>query len=715
MVLRGDDEIDSLLSIMGGGGDSCASPSAAGGSRQSDLKKGKTKKSKKNRRISAPLVKSNTDSFVKSRLYQNCFRWPQSKNGRRLLTLGLGLAHECNGYTAQTEVGTYGTAHCSQCGRVSSTHELCISVEGETYNDNEHIPYIIMASVFVATRNARCVLGEYHAPKTSASRDNTTQLLPPTNSTQTKSSLISRKLELFQGRVLAEMRKLEKTNATSGMPKIHDLMNMKEKAQSMVKAVTAYSTAITASKSDIDLTNHRLEAISFCDLLYYRCYYTCIINWNSASNAGKEVDLVPLIPHPPTYFSCAGLAWDVLEAGRKALAIFVGTSPQNSADGMHDNEFAAPLDESTKTMLMNSWGLKSTLAKQDSAARNDNALLSLWQSRFIETIRHVWATGYSRAVSFNILGAASSQELHREMKKTDVTELPHKETVAISQSLSMWRDVIRDYPANFYAYACPTKRSLELIISQLKNTSGIEAGAGTGYWSALINSKANLVIPYDIAPPSQTTPNSYHGEIPSFTDVKAVNSFDKTVTKTLHASSPVLLLCYPPPASDMALTTLSTHMQQGGHTVIHIGEWQGLTGDSMFEDILTNNFDCVEHELLPLWGTDVTYLTIWRQKSQQKGKEHELHSPAFGYCSSQPCPNAAKRRCRFARCLQYCSQLCVDKHASERKAYLALHMVHLSSKGDLKFDCDHHFVDLQTESVQERPKKKHKKKKNKHA
>ncbi|KAL7511553.1 hypothetical protein ACHAXN_009668 [Cyclotella atomus] len=710
MALRGDHEIDALLSIMGGG-DSAAAPSASD-PEISDFskapKKSKTKKSKKSSRCD-PHMKSNTHSFVESRLYQNCFRWPQSKNGRRLLLLGTGLADECKGYTAHTEVGSYGTAHCSQCGKVSSTHELCISIEGEKYKDNEHMPYIIMASVFVAARNARCLLGEYYAPKTSASKDNKT-LLPPTNSTQGMASLIARKLELFQGRVLTEMRKLESRNATFGIPSSNDLRSMKEKAQSMVKAVSAYISAIAASKSDIDLTNRRLEAISSCDLLYYRCYYTCITIWNNASNAGKKVDLVPLIPHPPTYFSCAGLAWDVLEAGSKALAVFLGTSSQSAADGMHDNECAAPIDESTKIMLMDNWGLKARLATQDSAAGNDNVLLCLWQSRFIETIRHVWATGYSRAVSVDILGVGSFETLHKEMKESDVTELPHNETVAISQSVSIWRDAIRDYPANFYAYACPTKSSIELITSHVKNASGIEAGAGTGYWSALVNSKTKLVIPYDIAPPSQTTPNSYHGEIPSFTDVKALNSFDKIETKSFHDSAPVLLLCYPPPGSDMAFAALSTHLQQGGNTIIHLGEWKGLTGNSMFEDALTDNFDCVEHQLLPLWGTDATYLTIWKRKSNNKSTEQELHSSAFGYCSSQKCTNAAERRCRFARCLQYCSQSCFDKHASERKAYLALHMVHISSEEDLEFDCDRHFVDLQTEEVAtERPKKKRKK------
>ena len=78
-----------------------------------------------------------------------------------------------------------------------------------------------------------------------------------------------------------------------------------------------------------------------------------------------------------------------------------------------------------------------------------------------------------------------------------------------------------------------------------------------------------------------------------------------------------LLLCYPPPGCDMAHKTLTTHIKRGGHIVIHIGEWQGLTGDANFEALLSEHFYCNEDDVLqlPLWGTDATYLTIWRRKA----------------------------------------------------------------------------------------------------
>ena len=694
MSLRGDDEIDSLLALMGGGED--AMPSSQGvaiDSRQSEEPtKRKKKKAKKDKR--SKTVKSSRDLFLESRLDRNCSRWPQSRGGKRLLTLGSGLAHSCTGYITPEDADGYGSVKCSACGKSSSAHELCISIDDQQCKDTKQTDLITLVSIFVAARNVRCILGEYYASivKTSASKVKAT-LLSPSKSIQSSPSLISTRLDMFQGRVFSELRKL-------CVPNNSDLAILKEKSQSMMKAVHGYKNAIATNGSGIHAINFRLEAMASCDMLYYRCYYTCITTLNSEN--GETVDMMLLIPHPPTYFSCPGLAWDVLESGNEALNIFLEGSDQGAS--MRDT----PLDKKTKSMLMNSWDLKSRLDKTGVASVN-NPLLSLWQSRFVETLRHIWATGYSARVTPGALDPPDTKTVDRASVQQDVMELPQNNTIAISSSVALWRDSIRDYPANFYSYACPTKHSLEVITSCMKKKAGIEAGAGTGYWSALINAKESIVMPYDIAPPSKATPNSYHGEIPSFTNVKNANSFDQSKMKSFHESASTLLLCYPPPASDMALSSLSTHMQHGGKTVVHVGEWQGLTGNAAFEHMLTENFICVHHELLPLWGTDATYLTIWKDKNEVKEKTE--HSAAFGYCSAQLCCNAAERRCKFARCLQYCSQTCYERHASSRRSYLALHMVQLPSDEDIGFNNDNHFAQLLSEESQQRPKKKRKKNK----
>jgi hypothetical protein len=334
----------------------------------------------------------------------------------------------------------------------------------------------------------------------------------------------------------------------------------------------------------------------------------------------------------------------------------------------------------------------------------------------MESLRHLWATGYSLAIAPLALQANISTSKNDTNSK-ESNQLEQNETIALSSSVSIWRDSIRDYPANFYAYACPTDRSLDVILSHLKslpkNSVAVEAGAGTGYWSALINSVSDSkslspVVPYDIAPPSELSSNDYHGLIPTFTEVKRADSLEQTGGNSSDRSTPTLILCYPPPASNMALKALSTHIQNGGQTLMHVGEWQGLTGNDSFEQLLTQNFYCNESELLPCWGTDATYLTIWKRKMQQSVPE--FFSPAFGYCSSQPCSNLAKRRCKFARCLQYCSLSCFQKDYASRRAYLAMHLMQLSVNSDVDFDCEDHFIEIQSgEGVTKKRKKTWKK------
>ena len=570
----------------------------------------------------------------------------------------------------------------------------------------------------VAARNARCVLGEYYI--SSASKNNVS-LLPPTNSVHSTSSVISRRLDLFSGRVLVELRKLETKHRMFNIPTQDNLMYLKQKTQTMINAITSYKKVLTISCSDIEVMDYRLKAIACCDMLYYRCYYTSITFCNSPSGADKNVDLMPLIPHPSTYFSCSGLAWDARDSGSKALAIFLGESNEGRDNSSHNfTKYAAPLDESTRSMIMDTWGLKSRLNYKSSATVANNPLLILWQSRFLETVRHVWATGYANAISARLLDTRSFQ-LNTTSGKASyktggigifgnvnigIPDFPRNETLSVSEAVSCWKDSNRDYPANFYAYACPTKSSIMKISNLLKlqpnNKNAIEAGAGTGYWSALINSSGNTVLPYDISPPSQSTQNSYHGNTPTFTYVKSASIFQESSITTLHESAATLLLCYPPPQAEMASTALSKHIEYGGQNVIYIGEWQGLTADAEFEELLTQHFYCLSSELLPTWGTDATYLTIWERKDVKKPgcPGRDLFSPSFGYCSSQPCSNTAQRRCKFARCLQYCSEVCFQKHDSSRRACLALHMVQLPLESDFLFDSDAHFVDLNVEVKQ---------------
>lgn len=776
MALRGDDEIDSILAMMGGGdgGDSAsnitsyasrspadrassASASTAINpsppktknytSKRDDVKrkdKPKKKKSKNKRSandtsgVDQASISGNTPSlFADTRLTQNPFNWPCTDDGQRWLHLGCGLAHDCKSYTASSNTDSnineqlYGFSVCQSCGKSSATHELCLSSpikDGARSTNDDDVsgrdsvhPYSVqsIAYIIVANRNVRCLIGEYH------SSSNTGNLSPPVGSTLSSAELISKRLDVFVGRALAGVRGLlnkvssarigqqQKKSSSKSHSRPSDVLSiptsdvelLRDKSSALIKAAMDYKNAMNSKSINVrdtavSLIDARLVVMASSDDVYYRCYYAAI----TSNNATGGAKMMAMIPHPATYFTCPGLTWDSSNIGQRALRFFV-----DSDDSI--------IGDTAASLLLDTWGLRSRLSTDNLAGKDDrcsNPLLILWQSRLLETIRHIWTTGYSSVVSRRALLNTTNRKGRLDIKNNNAQEIQLKlnDTTAISDAVSLWRDSVRDYPANYYAYAAPTDEALEAIRSILELSGGgaVEAGAGTGYWAALINRSLGKskfsVIPYDIAPPSylsesSAVSNEYHGRIPTFTNVQQANTFEMALSDSERQSmTKTLILCYPPPGSDMGANALSMHLSNGGDTLIHIGEWQGLTGNAAFESLLSKHFICADCNVkyLSMWGSDATYLTIWkRQRDTNDATKHPAsYSPAFGYCSSQPCSHLAKRRCRFARCLQYCSIGCFEKHATARRSFLALHMVHVSSddEDEMKYENDFHFMDL---------------------
>jgi hypothetical protein len=606
-----------------------------------------------------------------------------------------------------------------------------------------------VASIVVASRNLRCVIGEYY-PESSVetqkggTRIQNKDMLPPLNAIPCSSETIPNAVDVYLGRILSAVKKMQNDMASASKPRykirqsgdvkidsfasipiVSDFSILQENISALTKSVQEYKSAVAASSNGdnnaaaINLVESRLVAMASCDSVYYRCYYDAVSSCVSTDVACDGSLVAAIIPHPPTYFSCPGLAWDAQNGGVESLRVYMGTCSDKAF-------LTAPLDESFKQSLLKSWGLEDRLSAVKLGGLATNPLLALWQSRFMETIRHVWCTQYSAAKSSIALNEASDVKVLSN--HSEDTQLILHQANALSPELSQWRDSIRDYPAHFYAYAAPTTEALKSISKCLKRSSidqVLEAGAGTGYWSALLlrhlkgyakdNEEENVrtmhtsaqVVPYDVAPPSSDVngdgscnaamSNEYHGHVPAFMHILEAASFEQALSSTSKSSAKTaLLLCYPPPGNDMAQKALFAHMSNGGHTVIHIGEWQGLTGDKSFEALLQQNFFCRETDVvsLPLWGTDATYLTIWRRKGYSAFENGVIsYSAAMGHCSVQDCRNHARRRCRYARLLQYCSFDCYEKHRVIRRAMLAIHMVR-TEFGDAVYEDDRHFMAL---------------------
>ncbi len=725
MALNGDDEIELLLSQMGG---AAATPAHAETTSEEvtlekkkkkkdinkDERSSKRKKKKRKRDHSKDdvVAKDSSTIFAESRLTLNPHDWPCCSNGIRRLELGSGLVHDCNGYSSgaeKDETNRYGSNSCKSCGKSAATHELCI-LSSKT-GDDDPFSATSIASIITSARNARCILGEYYPQIVNERQKFEQSITPPVSATRVSAKFIMSKLDLHVGRILSRVKKMENNRTRSALISSSDIDLLREKVSTLVKVAIAYKEAIKPTDSGVALVEARLAAMAACDDVYYRSYYACFF-------LVGQIDLTPLVPHPATYFTCPGLAWDASDSGRTALKVFI-------SDAM--------LDDATKELLLDSWCLNERLTC--SKARQTNPLLTLWQSRFLENIRHMWTTKYTHFKSPLTLKAALNMKHSGDI---NADPLARHETCALSPETETWRGSVRDYPANFYAYASPTPKVLDAILEASLHERGsvVEAGAGTGYLSAVLASHSkrdtaggkqlpSSVFPYDITPPRQSieaASNEYHGQVPTFIDVNQAHSFEQASQSILAecGTNTCLLLCYPPPASEMASIALTQYVATGGETVLHIGEWKGLTGSQLFESMLCENFSCKENDVIPLpiWGTDATYLSIWRKNQSDAASEHAKSiSAGIGFCSVIKCPNLASRRCRFARCVQYCSAECFEADFISRSATLALHMIHLTTRNELNFENDNHFMPLldfesgQLAHVDESHKKRKKKKK----
>lgn len=547
-----------------------------------------------------------------------------------------------------------------------------------------------------------------------------------------------------------------------------DVSSLREKASAMAGAVREYQKSMSrlgpserrrretgdaTKKAAVELVESRLAVMAACDDLYHRCYYAAAVSPVAAcreGDVGGAAAMAAIVPHPATYFSCPGLARDV-RGGEEALRRFLGEEGDDDDDAA-TKDLAAPLSDRARRSLK-SWGLVDRLANGGGSGdqRERNPLLVLWRSRFAETVRHVWCTGYGRARSPRAL-----RERHKSNGASsgeDDALLRVHDTVPLSPAVGRWRDSVRDYPANFYAYATPTEDAFNAVSDGLVSPPGmvsppgvgrvVEAGAGTGYWSALLRSHLDRrtrsgggvsvpVVAYDVAPPPSPAAadddggrdggvgrNEYHGNMPAFAKVHRADSLGEALSaSSQHCPNTALLLCYPPPGSDMAERALAAHLSHDDCTaVIHVGEWGGLTGDPNSESLLTRHFRCGRGDVveLPSWGTDAAYLSVWRRRGRGDGSsddsEDRSRSPGIGYCSVPSCSERARRRCRFARRLQYCDAECFAKHSPERTSELALQMIHVAPGNDVRYDDDCHFMDLDLGPSTARSKGGRKKKK----
>jgi hypothetical protein len=387
-----------------------------------------------------------------------------------------------------------------------------------------------------------------------------------------------------------------------------------------------------------------------CDDYYFRLYYLQVSGMLPTDSYN--------LPHPTTYFGTNHMVRDCtfgsVERYRMLQAL--------KYSGSH-------WDETT----IQSFGIEDSVVDHESNGLLD-PLTALHQHRFNETISIFWSSGW-------LMNEQTIDEFETAMNSVPKLSKHEDDQFYIQHStpapllLSQWRDSCRDLLCNLYGYAAITPamvKEMKSILQRIGAKNIIEMGSGTGYLGKVLEQKGVSIDCYDLVPP-QSGGNEYHGNTPPFLDVKrgSCKNLSSIVSHHENIKNCGLLICYPPPMTSMAKDTLDSFLKYGGKSLIHIGEFKGLTGSSSFMNKLRTEFKlCFQHKCLS-WGTDASTLTIWRR--------HEKHEPISTNPLIIPCIqckiNESIIRLRVSRVLSFCGKLCFEKYGHQRRAHFHMSMI----------------------------------------
>ncbi|CEG43654.1 uncharacterized protein PHALS_13952 [Plasmopara halstedii] len=434
-----------------------------------------------------------------------------------------------------------------------------------------------------------------------------------------------------------------------------------------------------------------------CDQMYFQTYYSALVLYGRACGA---------VPSPDKYFK-------ELEQFTQA-----GTS---QFEAFLNHEFSGPdqLSRVLKTLEIPIVGSTShdemtrERLRLQQQHRKQNPLLSIFHARLREGVRLFYEEGVGMNGEMDaILKASQGGDLgskkHSNTKKHPQKKHYRRERKAVAQSdvnvtalkempcyplLAQWRDNCRDWCCHLYSYATPNQEALEVMA---KYAPIVEIGAGTGYWCSLLQRAGVDVVAFDNIPPSgeSTQENAYHGHVPPFCSVQCGGP---EILSQQDIRNRSLFLCYPPPGDTMAVRSIQLFQ---GDVVLHVGEWQGDTGDSRFENELQRRFVLEQEILLPNWGNSAYGLTVWRRKAKN------LNSVAWRAMSCFNCDKTLQeaveksvplRRCVICKTNVYCSSICARQDAMGHTAEHAMRLVFLkepisSENYDRNFDNEAYYT-----------------------
>lgn len=140
-------------------------------------------------------------------------------------------------------------------------------------------------------------------------------------------------------------------------------------------------------------------------------------------------------------------------------------------------------------------------------------------------------------------------------------------------------------------------------------TPVVEAGAGSGYLSFVLNQRGFTMIPTDICP---WTESKWATKILGRTWIDSHRMTYKEATLLANQHQHNLLVSWPPETQDVEY--IADHYQ--GPYLVHLGETdEARTGTRRFYETLDMDFDLVCRITIPTYHNVHDDITIWRRKS----------------------------------------------------------------------------------------------------
>lgn len=177
-----------------------------------------------------------------------------------------------------------------------------------------------------------------------------------------------------------------------------------------------------------------------------------------------------------------------------------------------------------------------------------------------------------------------------------------------------YRDGIRFELMRKYSYAIPDPDTIDFVVQHI-GRSGIEIGAGTGYWCWQLSQCGVDMLAYDIAPPQLTVNNEYHSSGRRSLCTDGVRDVFYPVhfgdASQLLTTTRVLFLCWPP-MTEMAFLCLQMYP---GNRLVYIGEYDGCTADEAFFERLDEEWECVAEHTPVQWNDVHDTVEVFERKN----------------------------------------------------------------------------------------------------